>query len=99
MMQQPIQQGRCQRCIARQCVSPLSKRQIRGQNHGPFLIALGHDLEEQIGFLPTKWQVADFIHDEQARSQYRPVEVFLQPTLPLCRSQLQHQIGRGNEAP
>lgn len=44
---------------------PLAEDQIRGDEHGAALIALGHQREEHFGFVGILLEVADVIHDEQ----------------------------------
>jgi len=42
-------------------------------------------------------QVADLVDDQQPADVHRPVQRFLQATLPPRRLQQQHQLGRGSE--
>ncbi len=98
MVQQPIQHRGCQGGIAGKRVGPLAERQVRGQDHRPFLIALRHHLKEQVRFLASERQVADLIDHQQPWTEDGAVEVFLQPPLSLRRAQLQHQVGCRDEA-
>jgi hypothetical protein len=78
--------------------SPLREGQVAREHHAPALVALGDDIEEQVGLFPAEGQVADLVDDQQLGPDDGAVEVFLQPPLALGRGELQHQIGSGQEA-
>ncbi len=51
VVQQPIEHGRGERLVAGKGLGPLGKRQVAGQHDGAMLVALGHGVEEEVGFL------------------------------------------------
>jgi hypothetical protein len=58
-VQQPIEQRRRQGGVAGEGLVPLPERQVRGHDGRSFLVALGGDLEEQVGLVAIHRQVAD----------------------------------------
>ena len=65
VVEQPIQQGGAQGLVVGKCRGPLPERQVAGQDDAAFLLALGHDVEEQGRLLAPEGQIADLIDDQQ----------------------------------
>lgn len=61
------------------------------------LVAFGDDVEEQVGFVTAKQQIADLIDHQQFRTLNNPTEVLSQAPLMVRGDQLQRQVGSGNE--
>ena len=78
--------------------SQRAEGQVRGQDHRALLVALGDDLEEQVGLLAAERQVADLVDDQELVDVDGAVHRLLQPALALRRLQGEDQIGRGGEA-
>ena len=98
VVQETVEHGRRQRLVVGEGTRPLGERQVARQHHRAALVALGHDVEEEVGLLAPEGQVADLVDHQQLGSQHRTGEVLLEPALGLGRGQLQHQVGRGEEA-
>ena len=71
----------------------MAQRQIGGEDQRAFLVALGHDLKEQIGLIAAERQIPDLIDDEQFWQRDRTIHGFAQPALALRRFQRERQIG------
>ena len=79
MMQQPIQDRRRDQRVAKD-FSPRPEAVVRGEDNGASLIPPGDELEEEVGAVLIKRDVADLIDDQQRRQGIR-LEAFLQPVL------------------
>ncbi|KWT20720.1 hypothetical protein AL044_28750 [Pseudomonas amygdali pv. aesculi] len=84
--------------IIRKGSGPLGKRQVTREDQAALLVALGDNIEEQVGFITTKRQVTDFIDDQQPGGHHHTTEVFLEPFLAVRSGQLQHQVSRSDKA-
>lgn len=98
VVQEPIQHRGRQCLVVGKGPGPLRERQVAGQNHAATLVALGNDVEEQVRLVAPEGQVADLIDHQQARPHHHAVEVLPEPLLAVCRRELQHQVGRADEA-
>ena len=61
-------------------------------------VALGHDLEKQVGLISLKRQVAHLVNDENAGAQQRASHEVIEPSQLLRLLQLEHEI-RGRDEP
>jgi hypothetical protein len=61
MVQQPVEHRRRQYRVAGEGLIPRPEGQVRGQDHRALLVALGDDLEEQIGLLTAQRQITDLV--------------------------------------
>lgn len=77
MMQEAIEHGRGERLVVREGAGPLCERQIARENHAATLVTLGNDVEEQIRFLASEWQITDFVHNQQPWTDHGTIEYFL----------------------
>ena len=81
MVQESIEHGRREGGIAAEGVGPLGEGQVGGQDQGTLLVALGDDLEEQIGLLAGERQIADLVDDQEPRGEDVALEIGLNSTL------------------
>ena len=68
MVKQPIKDGRGDHSIPKEFL-PIGEALVGGDDRGALLIAIGDELEEEIGFPAVHGQVAGFIDDHQAGAQ------------------------------
>ena len=97
MVQQPVQQRGRQRCIVGKGLVPLSEWQVGRQDQAAHLVALGDDLEQQVGLFPTHRQIPYLVDDQQSVRPDDTLDGFLQGVLAHGRAQGHQQIGRRDE--
>jgi len=66
VMQQPVQDGRCDHRVSEQLL-PIAKTLVGGDDRRVFLIPVGDELEKQVGFAAVDGQIAHLIDHHQAR--------------------------------
>lgn len=76
VVQQLVEHPRCQRLVLRKGYQ-LRERQVARGNHRTALVALGHDVEEQVRLVVAEGRVADLVDHQQLRAEHRPAEVVL----------------------
>ncbi|MFT5324336.1 MAG: hypothetical protein ACI8P0_002197 [Planctomycetaceae bacterium] len=64
MVGESIQQGR-RHAFALEDLAPVAKREVAGDQQAAAFVAVGEDLEQQLGSGPTERQVAQFVDDQQ----------------------------------
>jgi hypothetical protein len=52
-----------------------SQGQVRGQGGGPGLVAVGEELEEELGGLAAEGHVAEFVNEHQVEGSVEPEEL------------------------
>jgi hypothetical protein len=67
VMQESAEQRGEKRRFVGEGRGPLGERQVAGENRAAPFVALGHDVEEEIGLLASERQVADLINHQQTR--------------------------------
>ena len=98
MVQQPVEHRRGQHRVAGEGLIPRPEGQVRGQDHRALLVALGDDLEEQVGLFAPQRQVADLVDDQELVDADGAVHRLLPTALALRRLERHDQIGGGGEA-
>ena len=85
--------------VASEGLIPRPEGQVGSQDGRALLVALGDDLEEQVGLLARQGQAADLVDDQELVDADGAVQRLL-PAAPLALPGLErhHQIGRGGEA-
>jgi hypothetical protein len=61
VVQQPIQHRRRQHLVVREGARALRERQVAREHHRATLVALGHNVEEQVGLVRPGRQVVDLV--------------------------------------
>ena len=98
MVEQPIEHRCGQHRVTGKGLIPRPEGQVRGQDHRAFLIALGHDLEEQIGLFACQRQITDLVDDQELVDIDGAVHRLFPAALALRRLERHDQIGRRGEA-
>ena len=68
MVQEPVEDGGGEDVVAEDA-APFGEALVAGDDHGAAFLAATDELEDHVGFGAGQWQVADFIDDEDRRSQ------------------------------
>ena len=89
MVEQAVQEGRSHHRIPEH-LPPVGKAQVRGQDHGPLLVAGIDQLEEQAGPSGTDRKKADLVDDQQRGMDMGP-HPGLQPSGPFGLDQVFEQ--------
>src|SRR5690554_7054143 len=71
MMQQAIQ-NRSGNNVVVEDLTPCAVALVAGEDHRSFLVAFGHEFEEQMRTQTIQRGIADFIADEQLRLEVNP---------------------------
>jgi hypothetical protein len=69
VMQKPVEQRGGERGVVVEDFRPGFERPIGAHQDGAALVALGDDLEQQVGAELIDREVADFVHDDERRFQ------------------------------
>jgi hypothetical protein len=64
-MQYAVEHRRSEHCVAGESGVPTAEGEVRSEDHRAALVALRHDLEEQVGLLAVHGQIADLVDDQQ----------------------------------
>jgi pimeloyl-ACP methyl ester carboxylesterase len=64
VMEDPIEHRDSEYAVAGEGAVPAAEGEIRSEDHRAALVALRHDLEEQVGLLAAHRQVADLVDDQ-----------------------------------
>ena len=95
VVKEPVEDGRGNDGIT-EYVAPFADRAVGGDQHGTPLIAPADQLEEQVGGIRLKGQIAELVHDQQLGLGIM-AQTFLKPPVAMRFGELGHQRGRRRE--
>lgn len=79
MVRESIQQG-CRHAFALEDLAPFTEGQVAGDQQAAAFVAIGEDLEQQLGSGAAEREVAEFVHDQQVD--------FVEPLQQLIKAEL-----------